>query len=78
MESCLEQVKQTEGAQKVHSSTGLTPNDFKQDGVISIQPRKQNWDLKRDVQKKLDKLRKRTDRAILELVRKLCQGWFAR
>merc|ERR1712185_492459 len=38
-------------------------------GVLQIQPRKQNWDLKRDVQKKLDKLKKRTDRAILEIVR---------
>merc|ERR1711865_856752 len=36
---------------------------------LNIQPRKANWDLKRDVGNKLDKLRKRTERAILELVR---------
>eukprot|EP00657_Telonema_sp_P-1_P007756 TRINITY_DN27920_c0_g2_i1.p1 TRINITY_DN27920_c0_g2~~TRINITY_DN27920_c0_g2_i1.p1 ORF type:complete len:115 (+),score=21.84 TRINITY_DN27920_c0_g2_i1:59-403(+) len=55
LEMCLEQVKESE-------------TDIK-NGVLSIQPRKPNWDLKRDVQKKLDKLRKRTDRAILEIVR---------
>ena len=37
---------------------------------LNIQPRKANWDLKRDVGKKLEKLKKRTERAILELVRK--------
>eukprot|EP00658_Telonema_sp_P-2_P012183 TRINITY_DN14640_c0_g1_i3.p1 TRINITY_DN14640_c0_g1~~TRINITY_DN14640_c0_g1_i3.p1 ORF type:complete len:146 (-),score=34.60 TRINITY_DN14640_c0_g1_i3:454-891(-) len=55
LEMCLQQVQENEQTVK--------------DGVLSIQPRKQNWDLKRDVQKKLDKLRKRTDRAVLELVR---------
>merc|ERR1711865_805335 len=36
---------------------------------LNIQPRKANWDLKRDVGMKLEKLKKRTERAILELVR---------
>lgn len=29
-------------------------------------PKKANWDLKRDIEKKLDKLERRTQRAILE------------
>jgi coiled-coil domain-containing protein 12 len=37
---------------------------------ITIAPRKANWDLKRDVQAKLEALDKQTDRAIAELVRR--------
>ncbi|KAI9319101.1 mRNA splicing factor [Dichotomocladium elegans] len=38
--------------------------------LFNLQPKKPNWDLKRDVQKKLDKLDRKTQRAILELIRK--------
>lgn len=38
-------------------------------GSITIAPRKPNWDLKRDAQKKLDILDRATDRAIMEIVR---------
>ena len=31
-------------------------------------PKKANWDLKRDVEKKLDKLERRTQRAILDIM----------
>lgn len=31
-------------------------------------PKKANWDLKRDIEKKLDKLERRTQRAILEIM----------
>ena len=37
--------------------------------AFSIMPKKQNWDLKRDVAAKLEKLEKRTQRAIAELIR---------
>jgi coiled-coil domain-containing protein 12 len=37
---------------------------------ITIAPRKANWDLKRDVQAKLEALDRQTDRAIAELVRR--------
>ena len=37
--------------------------------VVAIAPKKINWDLKRDIQPKLDKLQKRTQRAIVELLR---------
>jgi coiled-coil domain-containing protein 12 len=36
---------------------------------MSVAPKKANWDLKRDVQPSLDKLERRTQRAMLEIVR---------
>ncbi|XP_056635362.1 coiled-coil domain-containing protein 12 [Diorhabda sublineata] len=37
--------------------------------VTSLAPRKPDWDLKRDVSKKLEKLEKQTQKAIAELIR---------
>ncbi|KAL1935939.1 hypothetical protein VTP01DRAFT_73 [Rhizomucor pusillus] len=37
--------------------------------LLDLQPKKPNWDLKRDVEKKLEKLDRRTQRAVLELIR---------
>ena len=42
-----------------------------QDPIVSIAPKKPNWDLRRDVAKKLEKLERRTQRAIVELMSKL-------
>lgn len=43
--------------------------------LANLAPRKPDWDLKRDVAKKLEKLEKRTQRAIVELIRdRLQQG----
>lgn len=39
--------------------------------LLDLQPKKPNWDLKRDVEKKLERLDKRTQRAVLELIRTL-------
>lgn len=39
-----------------------------EDVVVNVAPKKANWDLKRDVEKKLDKLERRTQRAILEIM----------
>lgn len=36
--------------------------------LINLAPRKPDWDLKRDVAKKLEKLERRTQRAIAELI----------
>lgn len=41
-----------------------------EDAVLAIAPKKPNWDLKRDVQKKLASLANKTDRAIMDLIRK--------
>ena len=37
---------------------------------LNIAPKKVDWDLKRDVEKRLKKLQRRTQRAIVELIRK--------
>lgn len=39
-----------------------------QDPFLNIAPKKPNWDLRRDVQKKLDKLERRTQKAMLVLM----------
>ncbi|KAJ7564751.1 hypothetical protein O6H91_02G031700 [Diphasiastrum complanatum] len=39
-----------------------------EDPIVSIAPKKANWDLRRDVAKKLEKLERRTQRAIIELM----------
>lgn len=41
-----------------------------QDPFLNIAPKKPNWDLRRDVQKKLDKLERRTQKALYKLMRK--------
>lgn len=35
--------------------------------LLDLAPKKANWDLKRDVEKRLEKLERRTMRALLEL-----------
>lgn len=37
--------------------------------IVNLAPRKPDWDLKRDVSKKLEKLERRTQKAIAELIR---------
>lgn len=37
--------------------------------MLNIAPRKPNWDLKRDVAKKMEKLDRMTQKAIVELLR---------
>jgi coiled-coil domain-containing protein 12 len=37
--------------------------------LLNLAPRKADWDLKRDIAKKLEKLEKRTNRKIVELIR---------
>lgn len=37
--------------------------------IANLAPRKPDWDLKRDVAKKLEKLERRTQKAIAELIR---------
>uniref|UniRef100_A0A3B3Q284 Coiled-coil domain containing 12 n=1 Tax=Paramormyrops kingsleyae TaxID=1676925 RepID=A0A3B3Q284_9TELE len=42
--------------------------------LVNLAPRKPDWDLKRDVAKKLEKLEKRTQKAIAELIRERLKG----
>ncbi|KAI8528588.1 hypothetical protein RHMOL_Rhmol12G0159700 [Rhododendron molle] len=44
------------------------PEEKKEDPFVNIAPKKPNWDLRRDVQKKLDKLEKRTQKAMFQLM----------
>lgn len=55
----------------VYIYMSITDNMFLniiQDPFLNIAPKKPNWDLRRDVQKKLDKLEKRTQKAIFQLM----------
>ncbi|KPP76287.1 coiled-coil domain-containing protein 12-like [Scleropages formosus] len=47
---------------------------IKEVDLVNLAPRKPDWDLKRDVAKKLEKLQKRTQRAIAELIRERLKG----
>ncbi|ORX57609.1 mRNA splicing factor [Hesseltinella vesiculosa] len=43
--------------------------------LFNLAPKKANWDLRRDVEKKMQKLDRRTQRAILDIIRqRLAQG----
>ncbi|XVF75578.1 hypothetical protein PTKIN_Ptkin13bG0198300 [Pterospermum kingtungense] len=44
------------------------PSEDKEDPFVNIAPKKPNWDLRRYVQKKLDKLERRTQKAIYKLM----------
>ncbi|XP_073295260.1 uncharacterized protein [Primulina huaijiensis] len=44
------------------------PEEKTEDPFLNIAPKKPNWDLRRDVQKKLDKLERRTQKAMLILM----------
>lgn len=46
----------------------ISVSNILQDPFLNIAPKKPNWDLRRDVQKKLDKLEKRTQKAIFQLM----------
>ncbi|CAN4099225.1 unnamed protein product [Withania somnifera] len=50
------------------------PEEKKEDPFLNIVPKKPNWDLRRDVQKKLDKLEKRTMKALTQLMEKRSKG----
>ncbi|PKA52053.1 hypothetical protein AXF42_Ash013990 [Apostasia shenzhenica] len=43
-------------------------SDKMEDPFVNIAPKKPNWDLRRDVQKRLDKLERRTQKALYELM----------
>lgn len=47
----------------------IRPEELPQEELlVNIAPKKANWDLKRDVQAKLDKLERRTMRTIMEMM----------
>lgn len=59
----LDPCKQVDAAEIVH-------NDATQEPLINLAPKRANWDLKRDLEPQLKKLRTMTDRAIIGLIAK--------
>lgn len=50
-------------------AAGSAANEQRMDALGSMVPKKVNWDLKRDLETKLAKLERRTQRAIVELLK---------
>lgn len=50
-----------------------TPMEVNDIDISNLAPRKVDWDLKRDISKKLQKLERRTQKAITELIRERLQ-----
>lgn len=49
-------------------------NGYRYQDLFNLAPKKPNWDLKRDVEKKLERLDRRTQRAIYEIIRQRLEG----
>ena len=46
----------------------LISNALQGEAIINVAPKKANWDLRRDVAKKLEKLERRTQRALVAIM----------
>ena len=44
-------------------------NDATQEPLLNLAPKRPNWDLKRDLEPRAEVLRKRTQKAIVEILR---------
>ncbi|KAK4283294.1 hypothetical protein QN277_000259 [Acacia crassicarpa] len=53
---------------KFEDPVAAAPLPEQEDPFLNIAPKKPNWDLRRDVQKKLDKLERRTQKALFKLM----------
>ncbi|XP_011418659.3 coiled-coil domain-containing protein 12-like [Crassostrea angulata] len=75
-ESKLPQVKPSDVTDKIksHLEAATEEMSIEEVDLINLAPRKPDWDLKRDVAKKLEKLERRTQRAIAELIRERLQA----
>ncbi|XP_060077240.1 coiled-coil domain-containing protein 12-like [Ylistrum balloti] len=70
-EQSIPVAKPADVAEKIQSQleASTTKEVVEEVDIMNLAPRKPDWDLKRDVAKKLEKLEKRTQRAIAELIR---------
>ena len=59
------QLPEVEAAVEEALAVGAAPLD----APLNIAPKKPDWDLKRDVEKRMSKLHRRTQRAIVDLIR---------
>jgi len=71
----LEKIKPTDVTEEIseHLEKAKPDKLFEEVDLATLAPRKPDWDLKRDLAKKLDKLEKRTQKAIIELIRERLQ-----
>ena len=56
-------------AEETHVLAEQEERDEKPIDLFKLQPKKPNWDLKRDMERKMERLNTRTDNAIARLVR---------
>ncbi|XP_062540085.1 coiled-coil domain-containing protein 12 [Armigeres subalbatus] len=70
-ENALEEIKPADVEAEVSSQLEMmrAPIVIEEIDIANLAPRKPDWDLKRDVSKKLEKLERRTQKAIAELIR---------
>ena len=64
----VEEVALNLAIEAIHEADKVTKDNVEVD-LFSLQPKRPNWDLKRDVEKKLERLKPKTDAAIARLVR---------
>lgn len=64
----------TQIANEAHRQAEQEEKDEKPIDLFRLQPKKPNWDLKRDVGRKMERLNLRTDNAIARLVRERIEG----
>ncbi|KAK3604478.1 hypothetical protein CHS0354_019069 [Potamilus streckersoni] len=69
-EGVLPEAKPVDASDKIQSHLEASKSEQLLDEVdlVNLAPRKPDWDLKRDVAKKLEKLERKTQRAIAELI----------
>jgi coiled-coil domain-containing protein 12 len=72
--SALEQALAKAKAEAAVSATGSSTSALQHTGNLGVvAPKKANWDLKRDIKPKLDKLEKRTQKATVQLLKERLQ-----
>lgn len=72
----IEKTRPADVAEQVgeHLEKGKAEPIVQEVDITTLAPRKPDWDLKRDVAKKLEKLERRTQKAIVELIRERLLG----
>lgn len=65
----VEEVALNLAIEAIHEADKVTNKEGGEVDLFSLQPKRPNWDLKRDVEKKLERLKPKTDAAIARLVR---------
>ncbi|CAB9511459.1 Coiled-coil domain-containing protein 12 [Seminavis robusta] len=69
LEKAKEDLETGDPASAVTTADGDTTKANNNNELTAMAPKKINWDLKRDIQPKLDKLEKRTQKVIVQLLR---------